>query len=193
MMKKEAYNLGSCDKRVVQHVDAEVLGCCARSCGLNGHMCLLWPFFSPKEKVEWDPECCGEMSRADSSQHSGSLMCNLVLSDCLAKEASKYDLQEEDGSDVGNVLIGQNSPLVWNREGIKFQFPKKSKARRFISKLRNPFGKKEKAESTSREGDRVNMEFLIQHQKVGEEFLRLGFFREEPVNQSAKFSMRPLQ
>ena len=100
-------------------------------------------------------------------------MCNLVLSDCLAKEASKYDLQEEDGSDVGNVLIGRN--------GIKFQFPKKSKARRFISKLRNPFGKKEKAESTLREGDRVNMEFLIQHQKV------------EPVNQSAKFSTRPLQ
>ena len=39
--------------------------------------------------------------------------------------------------------------------------------------------------STPCEGDRVKMEFLIQHQKVSEKFLRLGCFREE----SAKFSM----
>ena len=67
---------------------------------------------------------------------------------------------EEDGADVGKVLVGQNSSLVWTREGIKFQFPKKSKARRFVSKLLNPIGKQEKAESTPREGDRVSMDFF---------------------------------
>ena len=67
---------------------------------------------------------------------------------------------EEDGADVGKVLVGQNSSLVWTREGIKFQFPKKSKARRFVSKLLNPFGKQEKAESTPREGDRVSTDFF---------------------------------
>ena len=69
-------------------------------------------------------------------------------------------IEEEGGADVGKVLVGQNSSLVWTREGIKFQFPKKSKARRFVSKLLNPIGKQEKAESTPREGDRVSMDFF---------------------------------
>ncbi len=93
---------------------------------------------------------------------SPELMCNSVLPGRLAKEASKYDPQEEDGTDVGKVLIGQNSSLVWTREGLKFQFPKKSK-------------EEAEAESTHREGDVwVSMEW-----KLGEEFLRLGYFREE--------------
>ena len=79
----------------------------------------------------------------------------------------------------------QGPHLVWTREGIKFQFRKKSKAWRFISKLRNPFGKKEKAGSTPPEGDRANIKFLIQRPDVGsrtprEEFLRLGYFKEVP-------------
>ena len=168
-----------CADYVVQHVEAEVLGCCARTCGFNGRTCLLWPFLSSEEKVEWEVECCGEMSVLKNS--SRERMCNSVLSDRLAKQASQYDLEEEGGADVGKVIIGQNASLVWTREGIKFQFPKKSKARRFISKVLN-FGKKKKAESTPREGDKVSMEFLIQHQKVGEEFLRLGYFREEPIS-----------
>ena len=41
----------ACAERVVQHVEAEVLGCCGRSCGFNGRRCLLWPFFSAEEKA----------------------------------------------------------------------------------------------------------------------------------------------
>lgn len=67
MMKKEAEHLTSdvgynykhitfaqsCAEHVanvivLQHVEAEALGCCTRSCGFKGHMCLLWPFFLPK-------------------------------------------------------------------------------------------------------------------------------------------------
>ena len=177
MMEEEAFLLAmdvgykhipyaqSCAKRVVQHVEAEILGCCARSCGFNGRTCLLWPFFSPKEKVEWDVECCGEMSVLKNS--SRERMCNSVLPDRLAKKASRYDLEEQNRTDVGKVLIGQNTSLVWTREGIKFQFPKEDE---------------EEAESTPREGDKVSMDFLLEHQKVGEEYLRLGYFREKPVS-----------
>ena len=35
----------TCAEHVVQHVEAEVLGCCGRSCGFDGRRCLLWPFF----------------------------------------------------------------------------------------------------------------------------------------------------
>ena len=105
--------------------------------------------------MDWQLECCAEMSILKNS--SRELMCNSVLPGRLAKEASKYDPQEEDGTDVGKVLIGQNSSLLWTREGIKFQFPKKSK-------------EEEEAESTHREGDVwVSMEFLLKHRKLGEE------------------------
>lgn len=37
----------------------------------------------------------------------------------LAKEASQYDLNEQAGADIGKVLIGQNSSLVWTKEGAQ--------------------------------------------------------------------------
>ena len=204
MMKEEAWDLAhdvsyhqvpfpqTCAERVVKHVEAEVLGCCGRSCGFNGRTCLLWPFFSSKEKVEWEVECCSEMSVLKNS--SRELMCNSVLSSRLAKEASKYDREEEDGADVGKVLIGQNSSLFWTekgaqqaRSGIKFQLPKKSTkktwSRRFIDKLLHPFGKSVLIKEKGALADtKVSMDFLLKHPNVGEEFLRRGYFREEPFS-----------
>ena len=143
----------SCAKRVVQQVEAEVLGCCARSCGFNGQTCLLWPFFSSEEKVDWNLECCSEMSILRNS--SRERMCNSVLSGRLAIAASQHDLNEQAGTDVGKVLLGQNSSLFWTKEGArKFGFNK---------------------------GDKVSMDFLMKHQKVGEEYVRLGYFSEKPV------------
>ena len=107
----------ACAERVVQQVEAEVLGCCGRSCGFDGRRCLLWPFFSPQEKVDWEVECCAEMSILKNS--SRELMCNSVLPDRLAKEASQYDLNEQAGADIGKVLLGQNSSLVWTQEGAQ--------------------------------------------------------------------------
>jgi len=170
MMKKEIEDLAddvvlhqvpfaqTCAERVVQHVEAEVLGCCARSCGFDGRRCLLWPFFSAEEKVDWEVECCAEMSILKNS--SRELMCNSVLPDRLAKEASQYDLNEQAGVDIGKVLLGQNSSLVWTKEGAEKSALGKAKAH---------------------DGDKVSMDFLIKHQKIGEEYLRLGYFKEEPI------------
>ena len=194
MMKKETRNLANdvaanhipyaqaCAERVVQHVEAEVLGCCARSCGFDGHTCLLWPFFSLEEKVTWDVECCGEMSVLKNS--SRERMCNSVLPGRLAKEASKFDPQEEDGTDVGKVLIGQNTSLFWTKKGAQ-------EARDGIKSnggawgfdiLLNPFGKSVLIKEEQALADtKVTMDFLLKHPNVGEEFLRRGYFREEPV------------
>ena len=129
MMRKEAEDLANdvvsnhvpfaqaCAERVVQQVEAEVLGCCGRSCGFDGRRCLLWPFFSPQEKVEWEVECCAEISILKNL--SRELMCNSVLPDRLAKEASQYDLEEQSGTDVGKVLIGQNTSLFWTEQGAQ--------------------------------------------------------------------------
>ena len=202
MMKEEAWDLAddvayhqvpfaqTCAERVVKHVEAEVLGCCARSCGFNGRTCLLWPFFSPREKVNWNLECCSEMNVLKNS--SRERMCNSVLSDHLATEASQYDLEEKDGTDVGKVLIGQNSSLFWTkkgaqqaRRGIKLRLPKKStkKAGKFINKLLHPFGKSVLIKEAGARADaNVSMDFLLKHPNVGEEFLRRGYFREEPLS-----------
>ena len=172
MMKKEAWTLGqdvvvhqvpfaqACAAHVVQHVEAEVLGCCGRSCGFNGRRCLLWPFFSPKEKVEWELECCAEISILKNS--SRELMCNSVLPDRLAKKASNFDLEEQSGTDVGKVLLGQNSSLVWTQTGAQ----------------KSALGKEIQAHG----GEKVSMEFLLEHKDVGEEYLRLGYFEEKPVS-----------
>ena len=171
MMKKETKHLAedvkhdhtpfarTCAEHVVQHVEAEVLGCCGRSCGFDGRRCLLWPFFSPEEKVDWEVECCSEMSILKNS--SREFMCNSVLPDRLAKEASQYDLNEQAGADIGKVLIGQNSSLLWTKRGAQ----------------ESALGKAAKAHG----GEKVSMDFLTKHKKVGEEYLRLGYFKEEPI------------
>ena len=149
----------ACAERVVQHVEAEVLGCCGRSCGFDGRRCLLWPFFSPQEKVDWEVECCAEISILKNS--SRELMCNSVLPDRLAKEASQYDLNEQAGVDIGKVLLGQNTSLFWTENGAQ----------------ESALGKEVQAHG----GEKVNMEFLLEHKDVGEEYLRLGYFKEEPI------------
>ena len=172
MIKKEANHLAedvqenhvpfaqACAEHVVQHVEAEVLGCCGRSCGFDGRRCLLWPFFSPQEKVDWEVECCSEISILKNS--SRELMCNSVLPDRLAKKASNFDLEEQSGTDVGKVLIGQNSSLFWTRTGAQ----------------ESALGR----EVQAHDGDKVSMDFLIKHQKIGEEYLHLGYFRKQPLS-----------
>jgi len=93
---------------------------------------------------------------------SRELMCKSVLPGRLAKKASQYDLQEEDGTDVGKVLIGQNASLLWAQKGAQ----------------ESALGK----EVQAHDGDKVSMEFLLEHKDVGEEHLHLGYFREEPIS-----------
>ena len=200
MMRKEAEDLEddvedhdvpfaqACAKHVVQHVEAEVLGCCGRSCGFNGRRCLLWPFFSPQGKVDWELECCAEISILKNS--SRELMCNSVLPDRLAKKASQYDLEEENGTDVGKVLIGQNSSLFWTQKGaqeaksgIKLQLPKTFSfillANPCLSKKQEPMQIQRSAWSSY-----SSIHMLAKNSSVVDISER---------SQSAKFSMKPLQ
>ena len=62
---------------------------------------------------------------------------------------------------MGKVLIGQNTSLFWTEKGAQ----------------KSALGK----EIQAHDGDKVSMDFLIKHKKVGEEYLRLGYFKEEPI------------
>lgn len=53
----------TCADRVVRK-EAEILGCCGRSCGWNGRSCTSWPFLD--DKVQWLQQCCTP-SRSDWS------------------------------------------------------------------------------------------------------------------------------
>ena len=66
-----------CAKRVVQKVEAEILGCCAESCGWNGRACMYWPFLNSTEKGQWEAECCTEFNILKGS--SRATMCDATL------------------------------------------------------------------------------------------------------------------
>ena len=62
----------TCAARVVKKVEAEIFGCCGRSCGWNGRSCISWPFFDEQQKADWQAECCTEYNASISvdSKHS---------------------------------------------------------------------------------------------------------------------------
>ena len=62
----------TCAARVVKKVEAEIFGCCGRSCGWNGRSCISWPFFDEQQKADWQAECCTEynVSISVDSKHS---------------------------------------------------------------------------------------------------------------------------
>ena len=64
----------ACAKRVVQKVEAEILGCCAEKCGWNGRACMYWPFLNSTEKGQWEAECCTEFNILKNS--SRATMCD---------------------------------------------------------------------------------------------------------------------
>lgn len=51
-----------CAEKVVKQVEANLLGCCGRTCGWNDQSCMSWPFMNQTEKVNWLEECCTEYS-----------------------------------------------------------------------------------------------------------------------------------
>ena len=69
-MHREDFSLpfeDTCADNVVRKVEAEMLGCCGRSCGWNGRSCMSWPFLAKGEKVEWLQQCCGEFNVLQNS------------------------------------------------------------------------------------------------------------------------------
>lgn len=43
----------SCAERVVRKVEADIMGCCGRTCGWNDKTCMSWPFLSKQDRLSW--------------------------------------------------------------------------------------------------------------------------------------------
>ena len=92
-----------CAKRVVQKVEAEILGCCAESCGWNGRACMYWPFLSSIEKGQWEAECCTEFNILKNS--SRATMCDATLTGNENKEVIR---DEQPNTEEEREMIGQD-------------------------------------------------------------------------------------
>ena len=68
----------ACADKVVRHVEAEILGCCSKSCGWNGQFCSFFPFLSSKEQADWQSECCSERNILTGSTRQQ--LCDSTLS-----------------------------------------------------------------------------------------------------------------
>ena len=68
----------ACADEVVRHVEAEILGCCSKSCGWNGQFCSFFPFLNSTEQADWQAECCSERNILQGS--SRQQLCDSTLS-----------------------------------------------------------------------------------------------------------------
>ena len=93
----------ACAKRVVQKAEAEILSCCADSCGWNGRACMLWPFLSRREKGQWEAECCTEFNILPGS--SRATMCDATLTGNEKKEVIR---DGQPNTDEDRRMIGQD-------------------------------------------------------------------------------------
>ena len=89
----------TCADEVVGKVEAEMLGCCGRSCGWNNRSCASWPFFTKEEKVEWLQECCSEFNVLQNSSREN--MCDSVLSRKQVRLISHFDTKAKKGDVAG--------------------------------------------------------------------------------------------
>ena len=89
----------TCADEVVGKVEAEMLGCCGRSCGWNGRSCVSWPFLTKNEKVEWLQECCSEFNVLQNSSREN--MCDSVLSRKQVRLISHFDTKAKKGDVAG--------------------------------------------------------------------------------------------
>ena len=134
----------TCADHVVRRVEAEILGCCGRSCGWNDRSCTAWPFFNKSEKVMWLEECCTELNVLNGS--SRERMCNSVLTPEQVQRVSKLNTKAKSGTDVGGAYIGQDQRLLWTTTGLS-EF-----------KMTKP-----------KDGDLVDSKFLEEHPDVQRE------------------------
>ena len=105
-----------CAKRVVQNVEAEILSCCADSCGWNGRACMLWPFLNSTEKGQWEAECCTEFNILKGS--SRARMCDSTLTGKENKEVIR-DVQPnrpEDRRMIGQDPVGKGTSFLQREE-----------------------------------------------------------------------------
>eukprot|EP00438_Fugacium_kawagutii_P028150 Skav213030 [mRNA] locus=scaffold2312:372912:374639:- [translate_table: standard] len=157
----------ACADRVVRQVEADVLGCCAESCGYNGKSCLAWPFFTKAEKVTWLEECCTEYNVLSGSPREK--MCNSVLTPDQAKKVSATDIKPlKKGTDVGEPYIGQGPLLLWTEKGVNSELGK------FYSQSHNP----------PKPNGPVSSQVMEEHPHIRAEALKNKWFKQRNIIQS---------
>ncbi|CAK9065527.1 Uncharacterized protein SCF082_LOCUS33518 [Durusdinium trenchii] len=161
----------TCAARVVKKVEAEVFGCCGRSCGWNGRGCISWPFFDEQQKADWLAECCTEYNVLKNS--SREEMCNSVLSTHDADLASKNDLSQE-GKDVAAAYLGQDFQLLWTQKGVDSEMG------------RNYTWLQPKPEA----GKEVTDQLLQLQPNIRKKALNEGWFKEKKMESASLMQMR---
>ena len=101
-----------CAKRVVQKVEAEILGCCAEKCGWNGRACMYWPFLNSTEKGQWEAECCTEFNILAGS--SRATMCDATLTGNEKQEVIRdgQPNTEEERKMIGQDPVGRGTSFL---------------------------------------------------------------------------------
>ena len=168
----------TCADRVVRKVEAEILGCCGRSCGWNKRTCAALPFFNKSEKVMWLEECCTELNVLSGS--SRERMCDSVLTPGQVQLVSKLDqyTKAKSGTDVGGVFIGQDPRLLWTKDGL-LEFKHQVK----------------KLKRVPKDGDLVDSEFLEDYPDLRETGIEKGWFKlkQEDIFQEKRSSTSLVQ
>ena len=154
----------TCADHVVRRVEAEMLGCCGRSCGWNNRSCTAWPFFTKSEKVMWLEECCTELNVLSGS--SRERMCDSVLSPAQVPLVSELNTQAKKGTDVGGAYIGQDPRLFWTTRGLS----------KFKDEVKN-------LKIVPKDGDLVDSEFLEYFSNVRQKGVQNGWFKQEDLIQ----------
>ncbi|CAE7317489.1 Fem1b [Symbiodinium sp. CCMP2592] len=102
---KEASLRKSCAENIVKQVEANALGCCARTCGWDGESCNLWPLMSADSQRDWQEECCSEETVLRHSLREK--MCDSMLSEADRKIA---DAKDEPSTPSERLAVGQDLP-----------------------------------------------------------------------------------
>ena len=95
----------ACADEVVKRVEAEILGCCSKSCGWNGHFCAFFPFLNSTEQADWQAECCAERNILKGSTRQQ--MCDSTLSQADKIESEKI-VDQRPNNEKDREILGQD-------------------------------------------------------------------------------------
>ena len=98
----------ACADKVVKHVEAEILGCCSRSCGWNGQFCAFFPFLNSTEQADWQAECCAERNILNGS--SRQQLCDSTLSQADKNISQKIVDKRQNNEKDRETLAQDESP-----------------------------------------------------------------------------------
>ena len=94
-----------CADIVVKKVEAEILRCCATSCGWNGRSCTYWPLMNAQEQDDWQGECCTEMNILQGSTREK--LCDSTLTEHETKESMQI-IDNRDNTPKDRAILGQD-------------------------------------------------------------------------------------